>query len=89
MTCEQAMELMSAMLDGELDPQLTDALNAHLETCPECKHLAETLVHADDRDLEQRTDCIGQFVAGSVRVIFKRGFHPVEGGNDEIGEAAK
>ena len=49
MTCEQAMELMSAMLDGELDPQLTDALNAHLETCPECKHLADTLRGLDEQ----------------------------------------
>ena len=49
MTCEQALELMSPMLDGELDPKLTDALNAHLETCPDCKRLADTLRGLDEQ----------------------------------------
>ena len=43
MTCEQAMELLSPMLDGELDPQLSEALEAHLEACPDCKALADSL----------------------------------------------
>ena len=43
MTCEQAMELLSPWLDGELDPELQNALEAHLETCPDCKALADAL----------------------------------------------
>lgn len=43
MTCEQAIELLSPWLDGELDPQLREALEAHLESCPDCKALADTL----------------------------------------------
>lgn len=43
MTCEQAMELLSPWLDGELDPELREALEAHLEACPNCKALADTL----------------------------------------------
>ncbi len=43
MTCEQAMELLSPMLDGEPDPQLSEALEAHLEACPDCKALADSL----------------------------------------------
>ncbi len=43
MTCEQAFELISLRLDGELDPEQSEALEAHLELCPECKRLAESL----------------------------------------------
>ena len=43
MTCEQAMELLSPWLDGELDPELQNALEAHLEACPDCKALADAL----------------------------------------------
>lgn len=49
MTCEQAMELLSPWLDGELDPELQKALEAHLETCPNCKALADTLRGLDEK----------------------------------------
>ena len=43
MNCEQALELISAMLDGELSPEEDAALQAHLELCPDCKRLADSL----------------------------------------------
>lgn len=49
MTCEQAMELLSPWLDGELDPELQKALEAHFEACPNCKALADTLRGLDEK----------------------------------------
>lgn len=43
MNCEQAMEWMSVMLDGELEQPQADALRAHLETCPDCRRLMEAM----------------------------------------------
>ena len=43
MTCAQALELISARLDGELSPEEDAALQAHLELCPDCKRLADSL----------------------------------------------
>ena len=43
MTCEQALELMSARLDGELLPGQAEALEAHLRDCPDCKRTMEAL----------------------------------------------
>lgn len=37
MRCEQAMEWMSAKLDGELDPRQDAALSRHLQTCDACR----------------------------------------------------
>ena len=54
MTCEQAMELLSPWLDGELDPQLREALEAHLEDCPDCRALADTLRGLDEKLSELR-----------------------------------
>lgn len=49
MTCEQAMVLMSARLDGAIDREQSDALQAHLDGCPACRQLAETLNGLDRR----------------------------------------
>ena len=37
MTCDKALELMSAELDGELTKEETAALQAHLDECPDCR----------------------------------------------------
>lgn len=37
MTCDKALELMSAALDGELTKQEAAALQAHLDGCPDCR----------------------------------------------------
>lgn len=49
MTCEQALELISAGLDGALTPEQTAALQAHLNGCLACKQLAEALNGLDQR----------------------------------------
>ncbi len=43
MNCEQALELMSARLDGTLSSEQEQSLQAHLEHCPECRRLMQTL----------------------------------------------
>ncbi len=43
MTCEQALEAMSAALDGELSAEERKELDEHLNTCPECAALMEEL----------------------------------------------
>ncbi len=53
MNCEQAMEWMSVMLDGELEQQQADALRAHLETCPDCRRLMEAM-----EGLEQKVSAL-------------------------------
>lgn len=37
MTCDKALDLISARLDGELSPQEESALTAHLQACPACR----------------------------------------------------
>lgn len=37
MTCDKALELMSAALDGELTNEEAAALQAHLDECPDCR----------------------------------------------------
>lgn len=39
MDCQQALEAISAALDGELSPRERRELNAHLEKCPTCRAL--------------------------------------------------
>lgn len=43
MDCTQALEALSAQLDGELSPQEAKELHAHLDTCPTCRALAREL----------------------------------------------
>lgn len=55
MKCEEALELMSAVLDGEATAQERAALEAHLATCPECAALYEAL--SDQSRLLRGLDC--------------------------------
>ena len=43
MLCEQAREHLSAYLDKELTADLSAAVRAHLDTCPDCRRLFEDL----------------------------------------------
>ena len=36
MTCEEFVELVTAYLDGELDPATTNRFEEHLDLCPGC-----------------------------------------------------
>lgn len=47
MTCEQALELISAKLDGELSPAEQTALREHLERCPDCRRVETELEQAE------------------------------------------
>ena len=40
MTCEEARGLLQAFVDGELEPQARDAVQAHIRGCAECEQEA-------------------------------------------------
>ena len=42
MNCKNAFEEISRYLDGDLDPTLKAALEAHLNKCPKCKVVVDT-----------------------------------------------
>ncbi len=42
MNCKNAFEEISRYLDGDLDPALKAALEAHLNKCPKCKVVVDT-----------------------------------------------
>ncbi len=44
--CEEIRELLSALVDGELDETCRKIISAHVLTCPECRRLAGGLVAA-------------------------------------------
>jgi len=46
--CEQAANLISARLDGEIAPADLAALHSHEATCPACRATAQALVAQDD-----------------------------------------
>lgn len=52
--CAQAMDLMSAGLDGELRPEQAEALQAHLDVCPDCKRLWDAMRGLDQKLSELR-----------------------------------
>ena len=47
MNCDQALEAISAKLDGELDAAQQAALEAHLQSCQACRAVYETLQTVD------------------------------------------
>lgn len=49
MNCTQAVEYLSAKLDGELSPEEAAELRAHLAECPECARLAEAMQGLDEK----------------------------------------
>jgi predicted anti-sigma-YlaC factor YlaD len=48
MTCDEALALLSAELDGELTENEQAGLRAHLAACPDCRRAREELRRADD-----------------------------------------
>ena len=54
-TCEQALELLSAQLDGAITIEEQAALEAHLNECPECCRIQSELRMVDEAlpDLQQ------------------------------------
>jgi anti-sigma factor RsiW len=43
MTCERIEDLLSGLIDHELDPPTTEAVNEHLRSCPACRQEFEEL----------------------------------------------
>lgn len=43
MTCDTYQHSLEALLDGDLDPTQREALEAHLATCDDCRHLTVDL----------------------------------------------
>ncbi|MDP2858564.1 MAG: DUF4349 domain-containing protein [Bacillota bacterium] len=48
MTCEEVRELLSSYIDGELDPNIRDALERHIKSCRECEAELAGLRHTVD-----------------------------------------
>ncbi len=47
-TCKEALELLSAQLDGAITIEEQAALDAHLASCPECRRIQNELRLADE-----------------------------------------
>ncbi len=52
LTCDQALEIVSASFDGEASLREIDALASHLTDCPRCRQAAEAL-ETDDHQLRR------------------------------------
>jgi putative zinc finger protein len=44
MTCNECFEAFSCALDNELEPELQDAMQSHLESCADCRHLQSRML---------------------------------------------
>ena len=47
-TCNEALELLSAQLDGAITIEEQTALQEHLAACPECRRIQSELRMADE-----------------------------------------
>ena len=43
MNCQEILHNMSEYIDGELDGQLCAEIEAHIDSCPDCKIVVDTL----------------------------------------------
>lgn len=78
MKCSEAMELISAQLDGTLSQEQQNALQAHLSSCPECRALAQELSQLEQElpTLEQEPP--KQLHDGVMREIRRQSRHKKE-----------
>lgn len=76
MNCEQMLELLSARLDGELNQTEEQAVQAHLEQCPECRALWEQIsalqFSLDDLETIPAPEDFAQGVMARVRQESRR-----------------
>ena len=43
MNCRELLELLSEYIEGELPPELRGEIECHVEECPQCKLVIDTL----------------------------------------------
>jgi anti-sigma factor (TIGR02949 family) len=58
MNCKKILNNLSAYIDGELDEELCQQIETHLETCQECRIVVDTLKKTIDiyqKDAENTT----------------------------------
>lgn len=70
MTCEDAMEKISAMLDGELDEAEQDEVQAHLNECARCRAVYAAYQGIDDallKDTHEPPEALRQTVMREIR----------------------
>jgi predicted anti-sigma-YlaC factor YlaD len=58
LSCAEARDLASDLLDGELSPELEQAVDEHVAGCPTCPALYRALlaVHREMQRLRQKED---------------------------------
>ena len=56
MNCDTALEMMSAMLDGELTQQEQQMLQAHLDACESCRAVYAELAAMDAALRDDQTE---------------------------------
>lgn len=69
-TCEKMQELISRLLDGDLDHEERAALEEHVQSCPECRAVYEAFsaVSASLRDdLEEPPESLRESVMAEIR----------------------
>ena len=72
MTCDHAINLISARIDGEILPAEQSDLDQHLSGCPGCRTTAEVLTRQDatlTRAFVPRRHAVERVVAGTVRRV--------------------
>ncbi len=58
MACEDILNKLNDYIDGELNPLLCEKINAHIESCPDCQVVVNTLkktIHLYQNDRENTT----------------------------------
>jgi RNA polymerase sigma-70 factor, ECF subfamily len=66
LNCAEARDLASDLLDGQLSPELVQAVDEHVSGCPTCPALYRALlaVHRELQRLRQKDEAAEQSGAG-------------------------
>lgn len=75
MKCEDALEKISAMIDGELEPGEQAEVQAHLEGCARCRAVYEAYLGIDDalaKDAQEPPAVLRESVMDAIRADKKK-----------------